>query len=343
MYKNFNLTDSERQQILENHSQHGYKKPINKYEWNPGGGDADWQSDKNKEIIKAMKDMKEKNPHMSHSEIRNALKSKGELDELTLMLPNPDKEEYFARHGEDPMGWTGSSNGVYGELPDGDYDDETYDDFDTLHSARPEFFKHYTGPVPRIGHPLFPFDNVKLSDDNIENDIDDLKRRSAELRNSHLGKTKEMFNRYTEKHGPLALKIRRNGIEPLNEAKVELRKMFSKFSGVVLSEQPSGDETTTDEVPWNKRGNQEEDKQIQSAKQAIVNAIPSMETYHEPNDFTYMVAAMEVATGGQSNFTPSVLANALHELIDGHKNKQNEPDSDMEFARANKHRFGDLG
>lgn len=29
MYKNFNLTDQERQQIMEMHASHGYKKPMN--------------------------------------------------------------------------------------------------------------------------------------------------------------------------------------------------------------------------------------------------------------------------------------------------------------------------
>jgi hypothetical protein len=29
MYKNFNLTDEERQQIMEQHKSHGYRKPIN--------------------------------------------------------------------------------------------------------------------------------------------------------------------------------------------------------------------------------------------------------------------------------------------------------------------------
>jgi hypothetical protein len=29
MYKNFNLTDEERKEILESHSSYGYKKPIN--------------------------------------------------------------------------------------------------------------------------------------------------------------------------------------------------------------------------------------------------------------------------------------------------------------------------
>ena len=29
MYKNFNITDEERQQIMEQHKSHGYKKPLN--------------------------------------------------------------------------------------------------------------------------------------------------------------------------------------------------------------------------------------------------------------------------------------------------------------------------
>jgi hypothetical protein len=29
MYKNFNLTESEREQILNQHKEHGYKKPLN--------------------------------------------------------------------------------------------------------------------------------------------------------------------------------------------------------------------------------------------------------------------------------------------------------------------------
>jgi hypothetical protein len=29
MYKNFNLTDEERKEIMESHKSHGYKKPVN--------------------------------------------------------------------------------------------------------------------------------------------------------------------------------------------------------------------------------------------------------------------------------------------------------------------------
>ena len=68
--------------------------------------------------------------------------NEGYMDEE---LDGPSKEEYFAKHGDDNMGWTGSSNKTYQDLPDGDYDDESYDDFDTLHAAYPDFYSHYSG------------------------------------------------------------------------------------------------------------------------------------------------------------------------------------------------------
>jgi hypothetical protein len=68
--------------------------------------------------------------------------NEGYMDEE---LDGPSKEEYFAKHGDDNMGWTGSSNKTYQDLPDGDYDDESYDDFDTLHAAYPDFHSHYSG------------------------------------------------------------------------------------------------------------------------------------------------------------------------------------------------------
>lgn len=77
-------------------------------------------------------------------ENRNKIQEQNEgyMDEE---IDGPSKEEYFAKHGDDPMGWTGSSNKTYKDLPDGDYDDESYDDFDTLHAAHPKFHKHYAG------------------------------------------------------------------------------------------------------------------------------------------------------------------------------------------------------
>jgi hypothetical protein len=92
MYKNFTITESEREQILNMHKDKGYKKPLN------------------------------------------------ESNELS----EGDDEDYFARHGEKTV-WTGSSNKTYGELPNFDFDDETYDDFDSLHASYPNFHSHYSG------------------------------------------------------------------------------------------------------------------------------------------------------------------------------------------------------
>jgi hypothetical protein len=53
-----------------------------------------------------------------------------------------------------------------------------------------------------------------------------------------------------------------------------------------------------------------------------------------------MIGAMKVAMSDKYNFTPEIMANALYEILDGHKEKMDEPDSDMEFARANYEKFG---
>lgn len=123
MYKNFILTESEKEQILNMHKNNGYGKKLRE----------------------------------------------------------GDDEKYFARHGEGNIAWTGSSNKTYGDLPDGDYDDETYDDFDSLHATHPEFHSHYTGSG-----------NVELA--------------------------KGMFDKYKRSQGPLLVKKRRiQNDQPLNE------------------------------------------------------------------------------------------------------------------------------
>lgn len=140
MYKNFNITESERQDIFKQHKKYGFKNIISEQE-NMFGD-----------------------------------------------------EKYFARHGEDPMGWSGSSNKLYGndsEFGD-DYDDETYDDFDTLHNTHPDFHKHYSG---------------NMGPDH----------------------AKSMFDSYKEKHGPLRIKRKRQMENPLNEGKQILMNTFKKL------------------------------------------------------------------------------------------------------------------
>lgn len=122
------------------------------------------------------------------------------------------------------------------------------------------------------------------------------------------------------------------------------QKGYGKSLNEQLSDEeiPSGNETTKIGTGWNRKESDDEDKQIQLAKSAIEDAINAdqEETYNEPTDFTYMNGAMKVAMSDQNNFTPYILANALSDLIDGYNQKQGEPDSDMEFARANSTELG---
>ena len=116
--------------------------------------------------------------------------NEGYMDEE---IDGPSKEEYFAKHGDDNVfGWTGSSNKTYQDLPDGDYDDETYDDFDTLHNAHPDFHKHYSG---------------NMGPDH----------------------AKKWFNTYKEKYGPLHIKRKRHIDNELNESIEKIKANFKRF------------------------------------------------------------------------------------------------------------------
>jgi hypothetical protein len=109
-------------------------------------------------------------------------------------LDGPSREEYFAKHGDDNMGWTGSSNKTYQDLPDGDYDDETYDDFDTLHSAYPNFHSHYSG----------------------KGEVD---------------RARGMFGTYKNLRGPLRIKKRRpmDEMDMMNESIKQYKTEFDRF------------------------------------------------------------------------------------------------------------------
>jgi hypothetical protein len=139
---NFNITESEKKQILNRLKENGYKQPINE-----------------------------------QSEQENMF----------------EDERYFAKHDKSPMGWSGSSNKLYKDLPDGDYDDETYDDFDTLHNTHPDFYQHYAG------------------------------------KRGELDYAKGLFNKEKEMHGPLHVKRRRQMENPLNEGKQILINTFKKL------------------------------------------------------------------------------------------------------------------
>ena len=112
--------------------------------------------------------------------------------EMDEEIDGISKEDYFAKHGDDNMGWTGSSNKTYQDLPDGDYDDETYDDFDTLHGAYPDFHSHYSG----------------------KGEVD---------------RARSMFNTYKANRGPLRMKKRRSIDNELNESIQKIKSQFKRF------------------------------------------------------------------------------------------------------------------
>lgn len=107
-------------------------------------------------------------------------------------LDEPSKEEYFAKHGDDNMGWTGSSNKTYQDLPDGDYDDESYDDFDTLHAAHPNFHSHYSGK-------------------------------------GNVDRARGMFDTYKNSRGPLRMKKIKRADNELNESVKGYKTEFERF------------------------------------------------------------------------------------------------------------------
>lgn len=125
MYKNFILTESEKEQILKMHKNNGYGKKLRE------GDDEKYEG---------------------------------------------DDEEYFARHGDkDEEPWTGSSNkNYYRRLSDfdSDFDDESYDDFDSLSTTYPNFHSHYTS-------------------------------------SGNLQHAKSMFDAYSREKGPIRIKKRR--------------------------------------------------------------------------------------------------------------------------------------
>ena len=117
------------------------------------------------DLVKNLKDIDTSNDSLPPSEDmrkRNNDKVYEESD-MDEEIDGPSKEEYFAKHGEDNMGWTGSSNKTYDNLPDGDYDDMSYDDFDTLHNEYPDFHKHYSGSNIGLDHARRIFDLYKNS------------------------------------------------------------------------------------------------------------------------------------------------------------------------------------
>jgi hypothetical protein len=132
---------------------------------------------------------------ITEDQLKRLVENKSRIQEqMDEELDGPSREEYFAKHGDDNMGWTGSSNKTYQDLPDGDYDDETYDDFDTLHSAYPNFHSHYSG----------------------KGEVD---------------RARSMFGTYKANRGPLRIKKRRpmDDMGMMNESIKQYKTEFDRF------------------------------------------------------------------------------------------------------------------
>jgi hypothetical protein len=132
---------------------------------------------------------------ITEDQLKRLVENKSRIQEqMDEELDGPSREEYFAKHGDDNMGWTGSSNKTYQDLPDGDYDDETYDDFDTLHSAYPNFHSHYSG----------------------KGEVD---------------RARGMFGTYKANRGPLRIKKRRpmDDMGMMNESIKQYKTEFDRF------------------------------------------------------------------------------------------------------------------
>jgi hypothetical protein len=112
------------------------------------------------------------------------------------------KEDYFAKHGDDNMGWTGSSNKTYQDLPDGDYDDETYDDFDTLHGAYPDFHSHYSGKG-EVDRARSMFDTYKANRGPLRmkkrRSMDEMGMDEDSMMNESIKQYKTEFDRFLKK------------------------------------------------------------------------------------------------------------------------------------------------
>ena len=130
---------------------------------------------------------------ITEDQLKRLVENKSRIQEqMDEEIDGVSKEDYFAKHGDDNMGWTGSSNKTYQDLPDGDYDDETYDDFDTLHNAYPDFHSHYSG----------------------KGEVD---------------RARGMFDTYKYHRGPLRMKKIRPTNDMMNESIKQYKTEFNRF------------------------------------------------------------------------------------------------------------------
>jgi hypothetical protein len=95
MYKNFNLTEEERQQILESHKSHGYKKPLNEKIY-----------DKEYDVVRGNPDFKPQTgkPSKSYLEKRTAAKQFQQDFQSEFPDPGIEVKPYWEKDQAMPSG-----------------------------------------------------------------------------------------------------------------------------------------------------------------------------------------------------------------------------------------------
>ena len=81
MYKNFNLTEEERKQILESHKSHGYKKPLNEKIY-----------DKEYDVVRGNPDFKPQTGKPSDLYLKKRAAAKQFQQDFQQEFPDPGKE-----------------------------------------------------------------------------------------------------------------------------------------------------------------------------------------------------------------------------------------------------------
>ena len=81
MYKNFNLTDEERKEILESHKSHGYKKPLNEKIY-----------DKEYDVVRGNPDFKTQTGKPSSLYLKKRAAAKQFQQDFQKEFPDPGKE-----------------------------------------------------------------------------------------------------------------------------------------------------------------------------------------------------------------------------------------------------------
>ena len=200
MYKNFNLTDEERLQIMEQHKSHGYKKPLNEF------------GDKEYDVVRGNPDFKTQTGKPSSLYLKKRAAAKQFQQDFQKEFPDPGKE--VRPHWEKDKA-----------MPSGDSEIDTEIKRDTKVGDRWDVSKKWYGkPDPR--DPNLPAEEEPKAPDVFQKyqklvkkeELDSLERKIIALR-----KYKEEFGldeRMTQIYNDLLIKYREESTD-FNEGDVK--------------------------------------------------------------------------------------------------------------------------